>query len=646
MLTTVKDFKSGNTGSNKASKFVGIDEYKKTLPVKVPLGQKILNGSEKVGEFFGGKGVMDYVGAKIAKSNATEAEKQFIEEPTTKQVLASAGELALNLVPIGMGLGAVSKVAKGAKAIDTLSKAKKVSALRKEASAIKGLTKTFGKTNAIKDIKTINNVSKYGTLAAEGMGYGAAQQELRSVQEGGDYTSKETLKKAALGGVIGAGAGVGLGLLGAGARKLFPKKLATPEVVPELESVFNKENPIFKKKSPFPEVTSTIDKYDLPTTMIRLQQEGYSTPQVVSIMENLSKTTKNNKFLEEEINLAKKELVPENAPTFENPNGEAFISGTRKQPSTINVGMKTNVGGDLTEQMVVDEIAKLGRNITRSKIHIDPQENSFAIDLDNALTPEEMHQLSINLKQDAIPQRIDGVGSMHGPGKMKPEWGNGVFNPEFFKEAGDDLVQTATPESNLVKKGTVEKSTIETPKTTPKMEEVKQTTQESIAQQPVDEQTFNRQYDSLKDDIFEGQNKKFNIEFFNNTSKDEIRQYALGLKEAPNGIDKGSQWKLLLDHAYETQNGKLIHELTTGSSFVSKRGQGLSMLNIGSKDVKLTDKIVSINKKLTEIAKKQHNLDNESIKDVAELKKMIIQEVKSSPISKKTMKGLLDEFKC
>lgn len=154
---------------------------------KPTISKKIDKIAAGVTDFFGGKQLSEYIGAKIAKSRATEQEKQFIESPTAKQALASAGELALNIATLPVGGAAV----KGALAVP----------------------------------KAI----KYGKLALEGAGLVGASTGLRSVAEGADVFSKETGKATLKGATLGAISGPVLGILGEGAANLFGKKLTNIE---------------------------------------------------------------------------------------------------------------------------------------------------------------------------------------------------------------------------------------------------------------------------------------------------------------------------------------------------------------------------------------------------------------------------------
>jgi hypothetical protein len=57
-------------------------------------------------------------------------------------------------------------------------------------------------------------------------------------------------------------------------------------------------------------------------------------------------------------------------------------------------------------------------------------ENTFVGSLSHPLTDAQANDLAIELKQEAIPQRSNGVGSMHGP--QKDKWG--PFSPKHFLE--------------------------------------------------------------------------------------------------------------------------------------------------------------------------------------------------------------------
>lgn len=180
----------------------------KTQKPKIPTSQKILNASTKVSDFFGGKQLSEYVGAKIASSKATPDQKKYITSPTKKQALASAGEVALNFIP---GLGAE-----------------------------KTLTK-------------IPKLIKYGKLAAEGAGFLGTQSALSNIAEGKKLTDsgvgKDILKNAAIGAVALPTIAFGGNKLVQYAKNKFGKKVeevATKKVTP-FDNITKPELPLNDK---------------------------------------------------------------------------------------------------------------------------------------------------------------------------------------------------------------------------------------------------------------------------------------------------------------------------------------------------------------------------------------------------------------
>ena len=109
--------------------------------------------------------------------------------------------------------------------------------------------------------------------------------------------------------------------------------------------------------------------------------------------------------------------------------------------TSINVGLVVGMGETaetLTPEFVLAEIEKLGVKVGRNNV-VDASyehngetinETTLVAELDRALTPAEVERLAINTKQQAIPQRVDGVGSLYGP--KAAEWGG--FNPHEFRE--------------------------------------------------------------------------------------------------------------------------------------------------------------------------------------------------------------------
>lgn len=119
---------------------------------------------------------------------------------------------------------------------------------------------------------------------------------------------------------------------------------------------------------------------------------------------------------------------------------ESDLKPNPKVPS-INVGLVVGMGETaetLTPEFVRAEIEKLGVKVGRNNV-VDASyehngetinETTLVAELSRPLTPAEIERLAINTKQQAIPQRVDGVGTLYGP--MASEWGG--FNPHEFRE--------------------------------------------------------------------------------------------------------------------------------------------------------------------------------------------------------------------
>ena len=99
--------------------------------------------------------------------------------------------------------------------------------------------------------------------------------------------------------------------------------------------------------------------------------------------------------------------------------------------TSINVGLKTNVGGEITDQEVKDVLKKeFNVDVVEGAVHQSGTEPTLTAKLSRPLTDDELYKLTETLKQDAIPQLSDGVGKMTNIGKES--WGD--FNPEYFMD--------------------------------------------------------------------------------------------------------------------------------------------------------------------------------------------------------------------
>lgn len=102
----------------------------------------------------------------------------------------------------------------------------------------------------------------------------------------------------------------------------------------------------------------------------------------------------------------------------------------QKIPSSamIDVGLATNDGAGITEAQVRAELDKLGIQVIESGTHQSGTEPTFAARLSRPLTPEEAHQFSVDLKQEAVAQVVGGQGELYGP--QAENWK--PFNPDYF----------------------------------------------------------------------------------------------------------------------------------------------------------------------------------------------------------------------
>lgn len=103
----------------------------------------------------------------------------------------------------------------------------------------------------------------------------------------------------------------------------------------------------------------------------------------------------------------------------------------------LNIGHKIGDEVKLDAAAVNAALEKRGVKVRAHEVREpDPSnpydERTSVVQINRPLTPEEAHDVSDELGQMAIAQRVDGEGDLHGPGKM--EWDGGKFNPEFFKE--------------------------------------------------------------------------------------------------------------------------------------------------------------------------------------------------------------------
>jgi hypothetical protein len=99
--------------------------------------------------------------------------------------------------------------------------------------------------------------------------------------------------------------------------------------------------------------------------------------------------------------------------------------------TSINVGLKTNTGGEITDQEVKDILKKeFDVDVIEGTVQQSGTEATLVAKLSRELTDDELYKLSELTSQDAIPQLSNGVGKMTNIGKES--WGD--FNPEYFMD--------------------------------------------------------------------------------------------------------------------------------------------------------------------------------------------------------------------
>lgn len=107
--------------------------------------------------------------------------------------------------------------------------------------------------------------------------------------------------------------------------------------------------------------------------------------------------------------------------------------------ATLNIGHKVGNETKLTPERVRAALEKRGVQLVSEEVHeaegADDERTSI-IQLDRALTPEEANEVSIELEQESIAQRVGNKGELYGPSaeKWRP------FDPARFKEPGKGKV--------------------------------------------------------------------------------------------------------------------------------------------------------------------------------------------------------------
>jgi len=130
-----------------------------------------------------------------------------------------------------------------------------------------------------------------------------------------------------------------------------------------------------------------------------------------------------------------------------------IISQNYKSGAHINVGMNIGDGTlKLTTKEIKDTLKRFGVDIKSGKVVQSGTEPTYSITLSKGLNESQMNELSIALKQDAIPQIVNGKGGLYGP--KAADWG-GEFNPGYFLGKNGKSILKSKSELNLEVKNPV-----------------------------------------------------------------------------------------------------------------------------------------------------------------------------------------------
>lgn len=82
---------------------------------KKNFGQKLVSAAKAVSKFSGAEAIQEKIGADIARDLATKSEKQYITEPSKKEIVGSVIQTGANFLPgVGKGASVLGKVGAGA----------------------------------------------------------------------------------------------------------------------------------------------------------------------------------------------------------------------------------------------------------------------------------------------------------------------------------------------------------------------------------------------------------------------------------------------------------------------------------------------------------------------------------------------------
>ena len=102
--------------------------------------------------------------------------------------------------------------------------------------------------------------------------------------------------------------------------------------------------------------------------------------------------------------------------------------GDVKSHATVNIGLKVGEDGSITREDVERVLRARGVDIVSGSVHESNTEPTLVARLSRPLTDTEAHDVSAELKQEAIAQMVGGKGELHGP--SAENWR--PFNPDLF----------------------------------------------------------------------------------------------------------------------------------------------------------------------------------------------------------------------
>ena len=101
------------------------------------------------------------------------------------------------------------------------------------------------------------------------------------------------------------------------------------------------------------------------------------------------------------------------------------------EPAVVNIGLaigEHNGGGTITPDMARAALEQRGVKVLHEEIGQSATEPTYIAKLSRPLSPAEGHEISADLKQDAIAQKHGDSGNLFGP--KAEEWG--PFNSDYF----------------------------------------------------------------------------------------------------------------------------------------------------------------------------------------------------------------------